>query len=51
MTLRQELNKDFRKHSEAEAYKAEMSKQGLHSYYEEIWDYDGPMYCVMVWER
>ena len=43
------MNKDFRSLEKAKKYSDEMKSNGLKSYIEEFYDYDGKFYTVLVW--
>lgn len=43
------MNKDFRNYNEAKKYADEIRNNGLKSYIEEFYDFDGRFYTVLVW--
>ena len=43
------MNKDFRNYNEAKKYADEIRNNGLKSYIEKFYDFDGKFYTVLVW--
>ena len=43
------MTREFRNYNEAKKYSEEIKKNGLKSYIEEFYDFNGTFYTVLVW--